>query len=184
MWPPKSRSARRPDHRGPWRPGAVSDPGATEPGPSEGLSIAYAALARKERTAAEMRRLLADRGLSEPVVEEVMAELEAVGSIDDAEFARRFCEDKRELAGWGSERIAEALRQRGIGREEIEAALAAEDGSSEIERALALLEGRGFDLTLERDRARALGLLARRGYESEVAYDAIRRLEAGDWAGR
>jgi regulatory protein len=180
----KGHSAKRPERPGRLRPGAVTEQDTSGPGLSEGLAIAYAAVARKERTAAEMRQLLSDRGLPEDVIVEVMAELEAVGTINDAEFARRFCEDKRELSGWGSERIAEALRQRGVGREEIEAALASEDGSSEIERALSVIEGRGYDLTLERDRARALGLLARRGYESEVAYDAIRRLEAGDWAGR
>lgn len=154
------------------------------PGQSEGLAAAYAAVARKERTAAEMRELLRERGLDELVVDEVMAELEAVGTINDAEFARRFCEDKRALAGWGSERIAEALRSRGIDRVEIEAALAEEDGAAELERALSLLDGRGYDLTLERDRARALGLLARRGYDRELAYDAIRRYAAGEWDAR
>ena len=148
-----------------------------------GLDRAYRALAQKERTVAEIRDLLATADLAEPAIDAVIEELVQTGALDDSEFARRYAEDKRALAGWGNERIREALRARGIERAEIEMALAADEGT-EIERAMSLLEGRGYDLTLERDRARALGLLARRGYESEVAYDAIRRLETGHWRGR
>lgn len=149
-----------------------------------GLDRAYRALSQKERTAAEIRELLTAAELELAAVEQVLAELIETGAVNDAEFARLYTEDKRALSGWGNERIREALRARGIDRAEIEAALAADDGSGEIERALKLLEGRGYDLTLERDRGRALGMLARRGYGSEVAYDAIRRLEAGHWRGR
>lgn len=149
-----------------------------------GLDRAYRALAQKERTVAEVRELLEAADIDPAAIESVVTALLETGALDDAEFARRYTEDKRALSGWGNERIREALRQRGVERSEIEAALAADDGAGEIERALSLLEGRGYDLTLERDRARALGLLARRGYESEVAYDAIRRLETGHWQGR
>lgn len=149
-----------------------------------GLELSYRALAQKERTVAEMRSLLEKRDIPASDLEVVMTELEQTGAVDDARFALQFAEDKRSLAAWGAERIREALRSRGVDRTEIEAALAEEGGAAELERAIGLLDGRGFDLTLERDRARALGLLARRGYESEVAYDAIRRLEAGDWDGR
>lgn len=144
-----------------------------------GLEAAYRALAQKERTAAEIRALLEARELAPEAVETVMAELEQTGAIDDSRFARLFAEDKRSLAAWGDERIREALRGRGIERGVIEAALVEEDGGAQLERAVALLRERRFDPTLERDRARALGLLARRGYESELAYDAIRRLEDG-----
>lgn len=162
----------------------MPEPGDAKNEVSRGFDIAYRALAQKERTAAEMRELLARREVGAGAIEAVIAELSETGGLDDAEFARRFADDKRRLAGWGSARISETLSSRGIAREHVEAALAEEDGAGEIERALALIAGRGYDLTLERDRARALGVLARRGYESEVAYDAIRRLETGAWEGR
>lgn len=149
-----------------------------------GLELAFRALAQKERTGAEMRDLLAARDLDEGALEEVMAELEQTGAIDDKRFALHFAQDKRDLAGWGGERIREALRSRGVDRADIDRAVSEEDGGAELERAMGLLAGKGFDLTLERDRARALGVLARRGYESEVAYDAIRRLQTGRWDGR
>lgn len=149
-----------------------------------GLDRAYRALAYKERTVAEMRELLAAADLDAAAAESVLAELIEIRTLDDAEFARRYTEDKRTFSSWGNERIRETLQARGLDRLVVEEALAVDDGGGEIERALSLLEGRRYDLTLERDRGRALGLLMRRGYESEVAYDAIRRLQTGDWQGR
>jgi SOS response regulatory protein OraA/RecX len=50
----------------------------------------------------------------------------------------------------------------------------------EIERAVELLTERGATLADALERQKALGLLARRGYDSEVAYEAIRRVSHGD----
>ena len=110
-------------------------------------------------------------------VEEAVAELVAAGTLDDARFAARYAEDKRELAGWGSERIRVALLERGVPHHEVEAALAGEDEPAEAQRAAVLLRERGADLSDERARGKALGLLARRGYSADVAYEAIRLVE-------
>jgi SOS response regulatory protein OraA/RecX len=83
-------------------------------------------------------------------------------------------EDKRKLAGWGGERIADALAARGIERSDIEAGLGGGDEGDELERAVALLAGRGVAVVSEADRGRALGYLARRGYSSETAHEAVR----------
>lgn len=127
---------------------------------------------------AEMGAWLRARGVGEDEAAAVVEELVASGTLDDARFAAGFSADKRELAGWGEERIREALRGRGVGREEIDAALA-EGAEWELERAVALLRERGADLGDDRGRNRALGLLARRGYDADLAYEAIRRAAAG-----
>ncbi len=78
--------------------------------------------------------------MGEGDVEKTIATLEEFGELDDARFARRYAEDKRELRGWGAERIREALTARGVGRVEIDAALV--DGyEQELERAIAQLGG-------------------------------------------
>jgi regulatory protein len=107
----------------------------------------------------------------------VIALLAEAGAIDDASFARRYAEDKRLLAGWGPERIARSLERRGVPREHVEAALAAEDEAGQLERAVALLGARGIRCDSERERERALGLLVRRGYALELAYEAVRATE-------
>jgi regulatory protein len=144
---------------------------------AEILELAASALARKERTVAEMRAWFASRGCPQPEIEAAIARLVEIGELDDARFARRFAEDKRELRGWGSERIAEALEARGAGPEEIAAALATEDEGAQVDRAASLLASRGASLGDDARRGRALAFLVRRGYGSEVAYEAVRRAE-------
>jgi regulatory protein len=141
----------------------------------EALSLALEALSRKERTVAELGTWLRGRGVEHGQVEEVVDQLVSTGVLDDARYARRYAEDKRELSGWGSERIRDALFERGIADEDVEEALGAGGVEGEIELALGLLRNRGLRLDDPRERQRALGLLARRGYDSEVAYEAIRR---------
>ena len=56
--------------------------------------------------------------------------------------------------------------------------MAAGDGHDELAAALAVLRRRvRRPPQSDRDRERALGLLARRGYELELAYDAVRAFE-------
>ena len=143
---------------------------------AEAFERALEALAQKERTAAELGAWLAERGFEPAQIADAVERLVAAGALDDEAFARRFAADKRELRGWGPERIREALAGRGLERGLIASAIA-EDHPDQLRRALALLERRGETPVDEPSRARALGFLARRGYEPELAYEAVRRLE-------
>lgn len=147
--------------------------------PDDAYELALRALSHKERTESELRGWLAERGVEGGEIEEVIALLAEAGAIDDASFADRYAADKRELAGWGPERIAKALESRGVGRDHIEAALAGDDEGSQLERATALLRDRGMSCASEQERERALGLLVRRGYPLELAYGAVRAAERG-----
>ncbi len=137
------------------------------------LSKALGALQRRERTTAELHAWLTERGISEALAEEVVAELVEVGELDDERFAQAFAQDKRDLSGWGAERIEAALADRGLGRSLAERA-AAEPRAEELVRATELACSRGEDLSAEQGRARVLSFLTRRGFEYELAYDAIR----------
>jgi|SRR5918995_3463751 regulatory protein len=141
------------------------------------LELALRALGRRERSSSELRSWLADRGVAEDEVEHVVDHLEGIGQLDDARFARRYAEDKRELAGWGSERIREALLARGVAPEHIEPAVAGDGPTEQLERAAGLLVRRAEPLESERSRARALGYLTRKGYSYEVAHEALRAYE-------
>lgn len=142
-----------------------------------GFGVAYAYLNKRERTEAEVRARLQRAEVHSEEIEVVITELLQFGYLDDARYARVFTQDKRALEAWGNERIARKLRERGVERDLIDAALA-EDG--ELERALELLSRRfPAGPAQPRDRERAFGVLARRGYESETAADAVR-----EWARR
>jgi regulatory protein len=145
----------------------------------EPLSLALRALDQKERTVAEMGSWLQARGVAPEETDEVIDRLIAGEVLDDARYARRYAEDKRQLKRWGSERIRAALLDRGISVEDADEALRDADSEQEVERAVELLRDRGATLEDALERQRALGMLVRRGYESEVAYEAIRRARHG-----
>jgi regulatory protein len=143
----------------------------------DAYELALRALSYKERTESELRGWLAERGVEDAELEEVIALLAEAGAVDDASFARRYAADKRELAGWGPERVATALEGREVAHEHIVAALAGEDEATQLERAVALLDERGIRCDSERERGRGLALLVRRGYSKELAYEAVRQVE-------
>jgi regulatory protein len=119
-----------------------------------------------------LQAYLARGELAAAEVAAAVAELVELGYVDDARYARLFAEDKRTLAGWGSERIRRALRERGVAGDLIERALADEEGDSELDRALALLRRR-FPQPPADSRDRALGVMIRKGYDSDLACDAL-----------
>jgi regulatory protein len=140
------------------------------------LGLAYRHLGKRDRTVADVRGHLTAKGTPEPIVDDAIAELRTQGYLDDARFARRFAEDRRALDGWGSERIAQRLRAAGVPAGDIEAAMAtAVPAGGELDAALEVLSGRFPQPPEElRERQRALGLLVRRGYELELAHEALR----------
>ncbi len=150
---------------------------------ADAISIAFAYLNRRERTVAEVRARLAKAECPEPEAEAAIAELLEVGSLDDARYARVFIEDKRTLESWGTERIQRALLERGIDRDIVASAFTSAGGEaeSELDRALELLSRRlPVPAADPRERERAFGMLVRKGYESEVAADAVRVWARGE----
>jgi regulatory protein len=143
------------------------------------LQLGYRAVGRRERTVAELRALLERKRVEPEAIEDAVAELSEAGLLDDARYAQRFAEDKRELDRWGSERIARELHRRGIAADLIEAAVADRSREAELQTALLLLEQRVPSVDDDRERDRAWRLLIRRGYEAELAYEAVRRHERG-----
>jgi len=145
---------------------------------AEGVwELAVGAIARKERTVAELRDWLAGRDVEQAEIEAALARLIEIGELDDERYAERYAEDKRSLRGWGPDRIREALIGRGIERSVAEAAAGGEGPADQAERAAALLRDRGVDLGRDEGRRKALAYLARRGYDSEIAYQAVRLAE-------
>ena len=143
------------------------------------IQLGYRAVGYRDRTVAELRTFLERKRVEPEAIADAVAELTAAGCLDDARFARRFAEDKRELDLWGTERIARDLHRRGIAPDLIERVVADRSREAELETAVLLLEQRLPAPRDDRDRDRAWRLLIRRGYDSDVAYEAVRRHESG-----
>jgi regulatory protein len=142
------------------------------------LDLAYRYLGHCDRTAAEVRVRLEAKGVEPPVVDEAVQELSRQGYVDDARYAKRFAEDRRTIDAWGAERIERRLLAVGIAPALIASALQERGTGEELEAAVAVLRRRlPRAPSGDRDRERALGLLVRKGYDLELAYDAVRAFE-------
>ena len=141
------------------------------------FELAVGALSRKERTVAEMRAWLAARDADPAEAEEAIERLIEIEQLDDERYASLFAEDKRELFGWGPDRIRTALIDKGLTRAIADAAAGSESRADVAERAADLLARRNDRLDDDSGRGKALAFLARRGYELETAYEAVRLAE-------
>jgi regulatory protein len=146
------------------------------------LDLAFRYLTRRERTVLEMRRYLEGKRVEPCAIADALAHLEREHYLDDARFARQFAEDKRLLEEWGADRIERRLLTLGVPQALVHDAVAVRDRSAELDAAGALLRRRFPGLSDEpRERQRALGVLVRKGYDHELAWDAIRAYAGGDF---
>jgi regulatory protein len=131
-------------------------------------------LARREHSFAQLRARLERERLPPRAITEALATVAHQGYLDDARFARLLIEDRRGVDGWGAARIRAQLEAAGIARELIDELTAGFDAGSEREAAVALIRRR-WELPLadDRQRRRAFGVLVQRGFDADVAYDAI-----------
>jgi regulatory protein len=94
-------------------------------------------LIARARTRAELAGRLAKRGYPEDVTTTVLQRLEAVGLIDDEDFAGQWVRSRQAHAGKGKRALAAELRTKGVDDEVIAAALADIDAGAERVRASA-----------------------------------------------
>ncbi|HEV7775191.1 MAG TPA: RecX family transcriptional regulator [Conexibacter sp.] len=148
------------------------------------LDLAFRYLTRRDRTMLEMRRYLEGKRVEPCAIEEALAHLQREGYLDDARFARQFAEDKRLLDEWGAERIERRLLTLGVPAALVRDAVDVRGRDDELEAACALLQRRFPALDEDqRKRRRAYGVLVRKGYDHELAWEAIRAHAGGCEAG-
>jgi regulatory protein len=131
-------------------------------------------LTARARTRAELAEQLAKRGYPDDVTTAVLHRLEAVGLVDDEDFAGQWVRSRQANAGKGKRALAAELRIKGVDDEVIATALEGIDAGVERARAEQLVErrlrrealGDGDDAKVMR---RLVGMLARRGYSQSLA---------------
>ena len=148
-----------------------------DPERERAIELGYRAVGYRDRTVAELRTFLERKRVEPEAIADAVEELTAAGVLDDARYARRFAEDKRDLERWGMERIARDLHRRGISPDLIEQAVSDRSRDAELATAVLLLEQRVTPPNNDQERDRAWRILLRRGYDPEIAYEAIRRYE-------
>jgi regulatory protein len=145
------------------------------------LDLAWRQLNRRDRTVLELRRYLEAKRVEPATIDAVLGELGEQGYLDDASYAARFAEDKRSLEQWGNDRIERRLIAAGVDRELVRETLAPRGREDELEGARELLTRR-FPEPIDdpRDERRAFGVLVRKGFDPELAGEAVRAYRRGD----
>lgn len=158
------------------RPGAPKQ--TTEPtSRAAAYRAAIGLLEHRDRSTADLRKRLLDRGYDPDTVEETMARLGREGFVDDVRFAERYASSMRELRGYGTQRIGAELAKRGIDREVAAAATAIERSDERaLCEALALKRARSLPASLPQDQAlrRLAGYLGRKGFGADLVWAAAK----------
>ena len=141
------------------------------------LDLAYRYLGRRDRTVAEVREHLSAERIEPAVVDE--ASPSCATGLPRRRALRPALRRGPAHARRLGRRADRAPPARGRGRPALIAAALGERGADEeLEAAVAVLRRRFARAAAhDRDRERALGLLVRKGYELELAYDAVRAFE-------
>ena len=147
---------------------------------------AVAALARRMRSVAEMKRLLRPRVTQDEAgerrVEAVVRRLKDYNYLNDAAYAATFSSSRKENEKLGRRRVVTELKARGVHGEVIEKAVdAAYQGVNEEKLARAFLARKRMRKpSSQKDAARIFRALARAGFSTGVIFGILKKWDVED----
>lgn len=144
------------------------------------LQQSFAYLSFRPRSEQEMRRYLEQKGHAPETVDGVIARLRELHYVDDEVFALSWVENRQRFRPRGAHLLRTELRQKGIGREVADQAIA-DAGADEraLARDTAEKKAAGLKAADYQEFARKLGgHLLRRGFASDVVWETVRDLWA------
>jgi regulatory protein len=155
------------------RHGAIDDPEVV-------LTAALRFLEARPRSATEVRRRLTGAGYREPLVAGAIERLAELGVLDDEAFARAWVESRDRARPRGERALRSELARKGIDRQLTDDVLeerTIDQPDADAAAARRVLERHAHALARVADprarRQRAYALLARNGFDSDTAVEAI-----------
>jgi regulatory protein len=142
-----------------------------------GYSNALHYLSYRPRSEEEIKRYLERKGLRSEQIEDILNRLVRANLVDDQEFARLWVENREAFRPRGRRALYAELRQKGVDRQTIEAAIDDVDEDAGAIKAAESRVRRLAGLDKETFYQRLLGFLQRRGF----AYDVSRRVTERFW---
>lgn len=141
-------------------------------------------LGARPRSGAEVRRNLHEKGFGEDSIALAIARLQEHGYLNDEEFARYWQENRSRFRPRSAKAIRYELRQKGVDRESIEAALEDLDEDAAAWDAAAIKLQRLSALPQEEFEQKLSAFLARRGFNFETTRRTVQRawqaIQAGE----
>lgn len=140
--------------------------------------VAVGLLARREQAQSELRRKLNQKGFGADDIAVTLEKLLALDLQSDARYAEMIVRTKTQ-AGYGTRYIRQYLGQKGIAEPVVNLAITSESAAAEDKASslIALIIKRGDNLSEEKERARCVRYLARRGFDFDEIYAAIERVK-------
>jgi regulatory protein len=149
-----------------------------EPDPHDwAREIVLRQLTAAPRSRAQLEQALRRRACPDDVATAVLDRMEEVGLVDDSAYAGMLVRSQQAGRGLARRALAQELRRKGVDDETAQGALDAVDPQAEEERARALVEKKmrslsGLDPVVQT--RRLAGMLARKGYPSELSMRLVR----------
>ena len=154
---------RRPGGKKPLDPAKAVDPRSAH-------AFAIGQLARRDFSASDLRRKLADRGFSETAIEPVLQELKAGNVVNDERYGENVVV-YRARRGLGPARIKQELKQSGLAAETIQSTMAkAKDEGPDFVSLARAARARKFGPDLPKDwkeRSKQARFLQYRGFSTD-----------------
>lgn len=139
-------------------------------------------LAASPKSRSMLYKKLVEKEISEPVIEDVLARFEAVGLVNDAEFADVYVRTRMNVKKLSRSAIRRELKQKGVEGETAEIALEQRTEGDERSDAHELVRKKlrpsmDFSDRQERDKImrRLVAMLARKGYPSGLAFSVVKQ---------
>jgi regulatory protein len=140
-------------------------------------------VARRARTCQEVRRKLREKDHPDYAIDVAVARLKELDYLDDAEYAREYVRSRFRSKGYGPVRLENELKERGVGRNEIEDAMLELDPGELRAAAREHAEKRWPRLAGEEDprrrREKLTGYLRRRGFAYEMIRGVVEEMAQG-----
>jgi regulatory protein len=133
-------------------------------------------LSFRPRSRAELESYLQKRGLSSAEAEATILRLERAGLVDDLAFAEFWVENRERFRPRGLRALRYELRQKGIGERIIEQVLAGISVSESAYRSASKKARQFRHLDRQAFQQKMVPYLARRGFDYDVAREAVDRL--------
>ncbi len=149
-----------------------------EPDPHDwARQIVLRQLTAAPRSRAQLEQALRRKNCPDDVAATVLDRMEEVGLVDDEAYAGMVVRSQQASRGLATRALRQELRRKGVDDDTAAAALADVDGHVEEERARALVAKRlrsmhGLEPHVQT--RRLAGMLARKGYDAEVAMRVVR----------
>lgn len=139
--------------------------------------IALGLISRRPRSTAEIERHLRKKQYDDLVIDKVIDRLSAVNLLDDAAFAAYWVDQRESFKPRSRMALRQELMQKGVGRAEIDTAVAEVDENSAARRAAIKQARRWSHLSEEDYRIKLSQYLQRLGFP----YDIIRNIANISW---